>query len=170
MLQFIFIFSPNSFGLVSRWAVDLIREPFDFWGEDAPTVSPSVSSSPTTETRPPTNRPTQAPTVTCGTGCPRGVVNFLPTIDCKGYYTCSNGVPGDVTLCEGGTLFDVSLQMCNWPWEFSCRCFEVILSPPTTPSPTTKAQATSKPTYKATSPMPVTLKPSSSPTKKVVSL
>lgn len=128
-----------------RWAVDLIKEPIDFF-EVAPSSSPSVSSSPTTETRTPTSRPTSKPTRSptvmppCGVGCPAGSNSLLPTLNCLGFYYCVSGTASGVIQCPQGTLFDVNIQGCNWAYAVSCQCSGG--TSPAAPSPTTTTAPT----------------------------
>eukprot|EP00804_Cyclotella_cryptica_P000656 CCRYP_014683-RB/>CCRYP_014683-RB protein AED:0.01 eAED:0.01 QI:737/1/1/1/1/0.66/3/469/581 len=126
------------------WAVDLIKQPIDFF-EVAPSTSPSASLAPTTETRSPTSRPTTRPTMAptvkppCGAGCPVGSNSLLPTLDCLGFYYCVGGSASGVINCPAGTIFDVGIQGCNWAYAVTCQCTSG--SVPTTPSPTTQVAA-----------------------------
>lgn len=134
---------------IFRWAVDLIKQPIDFF-EVAPSSSPSVSSSPTTETKYPTKSPTPPPTTSptvqppCGVGCPAGSNTLLPTSDCLGFYYCVSGSASGVIMCPQGTLFDVGIQACNWSYQVTCDC-EGASAPSsvTTPAPTATSPALS---------------------------
>lgn len=49
-----------------------------------------------------------------GPTCPSNNKNKTqPWNDCKSYYTCNNGNAGPIQNCGGGTLYDVSLGLCN---------------------------------------------------------
>ncbi|CAF4741608.1 unnamed protein product [Pieris macdunnoughi] len=68
-------------------------------------------------------------------GCPRdfSVHHLLRHEDCTKFYSCSNGVPIEMS-CGPGTGFDFDLQICNWLHLVNCV--------PTTDKPTTTHQTT----------------------------
>lgn len=66
-------------------------------------------------------------------------MGLLPMFDCTGYYSCKTGEPTKVTPCPSGTIFDESLQTCNWPWATTCSCTKDTVedsSPGSSPSKT----------------------------------
>lgn len=126
--------SINFYDIISllRWAVDLMKDPIDFFLV-APSSMPSVSSVPTTESSPPTAHPTLKPTgsptasiqydPTLCVGCPTGSNVLLPITDCLGFYYCTNGYSSrSVISCPDGTLFDIGIQTCNWSDAVTCGC------------------------------------------------
>ena len=66
-------------------------------------------------------------------GCPAGSDDLLPTTDCAGFYYCVSGSASGIFQCSTGTLFDASIQACNWKDSFTCECSS------TSPSPTATA-------------------------------
>lgn len=139
--------------LIQRWAVDLIKEPIEFF-EVAPSTSPTESLAPTTETRSPTLSPTVKPTGSptvrppCGVGCPTGSNSLLPIAGCLGFYYCVSGAASGVIPCPTGTLFDVGIQACNWASSVTCQCSSG--SSPTAPPPTTTTTSPTSPTSPTT--------------------
>ena len=109
-----------------------------------PTTSmPTASSAPTIE---PT---TTAPTNACGTGCPAGFTGMLPSSDCSQFYYCNNGaMQGGMNTCPPSTLFDASIQVCNWASTTLCACSNAGTVPeaPPSPSPPTASCGTCPPT------------------------
>ena len=137
------------------WAVDLIKEPIDLYGEFKPSVSPSVSVAPSTETHHPSISPSASPTVRCGSQCPPGATGFFSTLDCTGYYECRDGVlAGSIVTCPGGLVFNEKHQGCDWSYNTDCTC----TSQSATLSPTT-AQPSKKPVSVNPTKKPVSEKP-----------
>ena len=110
-------------------------------------------------TPPPTPLPTPPPTSVsapqCGSACPDGASGNFPTLNCLGYMQCAWGQLITTIACPGGTVFDGSLQVCNWEWAVaSCSCTASPPEPDDTPSPTTSVP---------TSLAPSSMTPTSSP-------
>ena len=149
------------------WAVDLIKEPIDLYGEYKPSVSPSVSVAPSTETHHPSFNPTTSPTVRCGSQCPPKATGFFPSVDCAGYYECNAGVlVGDIITCNGGLVFNVEIQGCDWSYNTDCPCTsESVTFPPKTVEPSAKpvsSEPTGMPVSNRPTDMPVSDKPTPS--------
>ncbi|KAL7545911.1 hypothetical protein ACHAWF_009265, partial [Thalassiosira exigua] len=95
-------------------------------------VPPTITLVPTGTT---TDRPTDAPTIVppCGAECPAGATGDFPTFDCAGFHRCDAVVSLNVFPCSTGTLFDLSLGVCNWETAVTCACTGP--SPPSPPGP-----------------------------------
>lgn len=153
----------HTIGSHFRWAVDLIKEPITFieavptstpTKSDAPSQSTGPSLAPSTSlkpsstpkpTPPPTPPPTNLPTVAppCGVGCPAGATGNYPTFDCWGFFQCVSGASVASFACAPGTLFDDSIQVCNWASAVNCQC--AATTPPPTPNPTPSATVPTPP-------------------------
>ena len=122
-------------------------------------------------TNPPTPNPTPSvlnPTMCC----PAGFTGLKSFNNCSEYYHCVNGVvTGPALQCAQGTLFQNSIQNCNWINSFTCDetpCNGTPSTPsPVTPQPTTISPTSSPQTSAPHS--PTTLQPASiSPTPSVL--
>eukprot|EP00956_Cyclotella_meneghiniana_P020833 scaffold37218_cov52-Cyclotella_meneghiniana.AAC.7 len=123
-------------------------------------VLQTPTNRPTETLRPiqPTTMPTSTvitPSDTCGT-CPLVGRKYIPTFGCEDFYSCEEKT---VLQCPVGLLFDVVLQVCNWPDAFTCTCTEATTSPTDSPTP----MPTDLPTETPSTSAPPTLSPSDSP-------
>jgi len=121
-----------------------------------PSQSPSQSSVPSKSSAPSTSEsPTNGSTSSCGRGCPPGYSNGLMVAipDCYGFFYCTEDGPSQILLCPPSTLFDESLNTCNWAYSVTCPC--ATPTPPPTPLPTPAP----------TEPLPATPPPTPLPTK-----
>ena len=85
----------------------------------APTPTPPM---PTTPTAPSPNPPAPSPPIgepsMC---CPAGFTGLKSSNNCANYHHCVNGVvTGESLQCASGTLFQNSIQNCNWENLFTC--------------------------------------------------
>ncbi|CAH2988058.1 unnamed protein product, partial [Chilo suppressalis] len=99
--------------------------------KQAPTITTTTQSSATTKVTPSIDGVEKLPN-----GCPAdfGTHLLLPhETDCAKYYTCNNG-DRILMRCAAGTLFNVNLQLCDWPDSVNCNQQATI---PTTSSPVT---------------------------------
>ena len=79
-----------------------------------PSPSPPVPTSPT----PPTPSPPTAEPTLC---CPAGFTGLKSSNNCANYHHCVDGVvTGGLLQCADGTLFQNSIQNCNWENMFTC--------------------------------------------------
>merc|ERR1712183_687145 len=113
----------------------------------APTPNPVTSAPFTTSPTPKSINPGDP-------ACPSGHTGWLPYLECTHYFYCQNGaVLGVPYACADGTLYDESLQNCNWEQYVQCSTSPVL--PPTkapTPNPVTSAPFTTSPTPKSINP------------------
>ncbi|KAL9182412.1 hypothetical protein ACHAXT_013064 [Thalassiosira profunda] len=139
------------------WAVDLIKEPIDFFATLPPTMSPKPTDAPTASeapsaspqpTKAPTPQPTAPPTVVppCGLDCPAGATGNFATTDCAGFNMCNAGARVGTFACAPGTGFHQALQVCDWDGSFACACSTGGPPAPTPPSPTPPAPTPPSPT------------------------
>ncbi len=76
-------------------------------GGSSPAPTPAPTSSP------------NSPSVPC---CPAGFTGLKSHDSCKKYFHCVNGVvTGSPLPCAAGTLFDDSIQNCNWSSAVTCN-------------------------------------------------
>merc|ERR1712232_849581 len=136
------------------WAVDMIDESFS-----VPILSPTFSPAPTM-----TSIPTYVPTIASAPStekptpidptCPSDHTGWLAYLECTHYFYCQNGVVlGVPYACPDGTLYNESLQNCDWEENVQCSASPVL--PPTkapTPNPVTSAPFTTSPTPKPITP------------------
>jgi len=72
-------------------------------------------------TAPPTLAPTPSPNAPSEPCCPAGFTGLRGHDSCQKYFHCVNGVvTGNPLSCAAGTLFDDSLQNCNWAYAVTC--------------------------------------------------
>jgi len=124
-----------------------------------PTLLPTSSPSKTPTLKPVTSSPSPGPSSTpsdaiaqCGAECPEGASGNFPSLECLGYIQCARGSKITSFECPAGTLFDETLQVCNWDWAVnSCSC---SAEPP----------ASEMPTYVPTQSPTVVVVPSKAPT------
>ena len=71
-------------------------------------------------------------TNTCGFEfCEEFYTGHKPFEDCTKFYYCTDGkISGDIESCAAGTMFDVTMGICNWKSEVTCA------APTPTPLPT----------------------------------
>jgi len=114
-------------------------------------TAPTTLPAPGMPTPLPTSLPTPS-TSTCGT-CPTSGWALVASLGCSGFYHCFNGVPRDYIACPANTLFDNTIQGCDYDYRVTCACAGAVTSTPipgTTPRPT--ANPTPYPTAPSTNP------------------
>ena len=97
-----------------------------------------------------THRKLQTNNDYCGT-CAGGTI--LSQYSCTGYYTCLFGEIGPYRACGTGTVFDASINNCNFAYATpECGCdasspdsYAILNAPPTTSSPVQAPPTTSSP-------------------------
>ena len=79
--------------------------------------------------------------------CPAGFTGLKSFNDCTEYYHCVNGVvTGSALSCASGTLFQNSIQNCNWENAFTCDETPCDGTSPTPPTPTPPTPTPPSPT------------------------
>lgn len=105
-----------------------------------------------------------SPTNGCGTACPpfsyNGLIVAIP--GCYGFFYCTENVPSQVLFCPAGTLFDESLNTCNWAPYVTCSCAMPTPRPTEVPSsePSISLEPSSKPSLQPSSEPSLSLTPS----------
>ena len=70
---------------------------------------------------PPTPAPTSSPNSPSQPCCPSGFTGLRSHDSCTKYFHCVNGVvTGSPLSCPADTLFDNSIQNCNWSYAVTC--------------------------------------------------
>jgi len=96
-----------------------------------PTIGPTFMPTPgPVSPTPPISPPPTDPATMC---CPKDYTGLKKFGDCSSYYHCVGGiVTGGLLACSAGTLFDESLQFCNWIDQVQCdSIFPCGNTPPT---------------------------------------
>ena len=63
--------------------------------------------------------------VNCGTvgevtSCPPSFTGLVAAKECSAFWSCHAGKAVGITSCPTGTLFNSSLQICDWAYNVSC--------------------------------------------------
>ncbi len=140
-------------------------------GTLSPTKSPNttpISQQPSSIGSPSTNPPVNSPTLS-PLFCPVNYTGLKATNGCTQYYSCSDGymVPNINTLlsCPAQTLFDETLQICNWMGSVTCTSSPTTSPPTSSPTQRVTSSPTSSPMRQPTSsPVSTPIPPTSSPT------
>ncbi|KAL3799917.1 hypothetical protein ACHAW5_006648 [Stephanodiscus triporus] len=136
--------------------------PTNFPSRTPTTGAPSRTPTQSAPSSPPTPAPSPPPTVypPCRDSCPLGATGNYPVTSCSGYIQCVWGMHWGTTACPAGTIFDVSLGVCNWSLTTTCQCGTGPPPPPVipTPPPVTPTPPPPPPTSPPT-PLPVTNPP-----------
>ena len=102
----------------ANWACSGVQQsPWDF----TRAMQPFCTGGSSTVTQPPTSGPTQPPTTPPSGGggsCSSGTTSYAAGTCSQQFYQCNNGSPIPMS-CAGGTVYNPSNKVCDWPYNVS---------------------------------------------------